>query len=145
MAHTEHEIMQFLARVPLFRGLKEKQLKTLTHRMKEIEYKAGDTIVEQATMGVGLFIIGRGTAEVIRLHGDGSRIVIDTLEVYDFFGELSLLDEAPRAASVIARTEMICLVLSKLDLMDELRSDAEIGIEMLKTLAHRFRQMLVKM
>lgn len=145
MAHTEAEIVQFLAKVPLFRGLKERQLKRIAGQMRERDYRAGEVIVEQAKMGIGLFIIGRGQAQVIRTHGDGTVVKLDELNVFDFFGELSLLDEEPRAASVVAVTDMICLVLSRLDMMDILKEEPDIAIEMLKTMANRFRRLLHQM
>jgi hypothetical protein len=55
-------------------------------------------IVEQGKMGVGLFIIVKGAVEVVRARSDGTSFVVDKLGPTQFFGELSLLDEAPRTA-----------------------------------------------
>jgi len=136
---------EFLAKVPLFRGLSRHDLERIANRMREREYKAGDNIVEQGAVGIGLFIIVEGSAEVVRTHPDGSRLKLDTVGRYDFFGELSLLEDTPRTASVIALEATHCLALSKLDFLDELESDPVIAIEMLKELAARFRRLVVQL
>lgn len=142
MAATEKEIAEFIGKVPLFRDLKPKHIKQLAHRMRERDYEKGAVIVEQGTMGIGLFIMVSGIARVMRLHGDGSSRDIDTLERYNFFGELSLLDDHVRTASVVADEPTKCLVLAKLDFLDELDDEPEMAVPMLKELAHRFRRII---
>jgi CRP-like cAMP-binding protein len=141
----EAQIVDFLKRVPLFSGLKEKQLKKIAGRFRERTYKNGDVIVEQGKMGIGLFIMVEGAGKVIRTHGDGTVLEIDTVGPTDFFGELSLLDDMPRSASVVATSDVKCVAMTKLDFLDELEADADMAVVMLKTLAHRFRQLLVQM
>lgn len=139
MQEQEH-IIRFLHTVPMFQGLNERQLTRLAKRFKERSYTTGETIVTQGTLGIGLFIIEKGKVEAVREHNDGSKSVVNTLAPTDFFGELSLLDDAPRTASVIAAEDSTCLVLTQLDFMSALQEDAEIPIVMLKELAKRFRR-----
>ena len=141
MAEQEH-ITQFLHTVPMFQGLNERQLNRLAKRFKERSYTKGETIVTQGTLGIGLFIIEKGQVEAVREHSDGSKSTVNTLGSTDFFGELSLLDESPRTASVIAIDDTVCLVLTQLDLMSALQEDADIAIVMLKELAKRFRKLM---
>ncbi|MCS6836788.1 MAG: cyclic nucleotide-binding domain-containing protein [Anaerolineae bacterium] len=142
MATSIDEISRFLAKVPLFRGLKERQLRRIAERMREREFKANEAIVEQGNPGVGLYIVVNGEARVLRRQADGGQLELDRLARTQFFGELSLLDEAPRSASVVADVDMKCLVLNKLDFLDELQQEPEMAIEMLKELAHRFRRII---
>lgn len=142
MAGESDKTTHFLTSVPLFHGLKDRQLKQLAKRMRERHYNKGDVIVEQGKMGVGLFIIVNGSADVVRARPDGTSFVVDKLGPTQFFGELSLLDEAPRTASVVAQEETTCLALTQLDFIDTLHEDAEMAVEMLKELAARFRRAL---
>jgi CRP/FNR family transcriptional regulator, cyclic AMP receptor protein len=139
---TTKDIVEFLAKVPMFSKLKPKQLEQLAARARVRDYEQGSAIVEQGTEGIGLYIMARGIAKVLRVHPDGTSTEIDTLERFDFFGELSLLDEAPRSASIIATEPVKAVVLSKLDFLDELEDDPAMAVVMLKELAHRFRRLV---
>ena len=139
------EKVQFLAQVPLFRKLKQRQLKKLAERIVQRVYNQGDVIVEQHHRGLGLFVIKSGTVKVIRIDSDGDEIELDTLTKGNFFGELAILtdEEVTRAARVQAIEDNTqCLVLPKLDFMDELEKEPEMAIEMLKVLAERFRRII---
>jgi len=138
--------------VPLFQGLGERQLQRLAKRFKERTYAKGEAIVK-GTMGIGLFILESGRADVIYDAADGDRTVVNQLGSTDFFGELSLLDDAPRTASsllddaprtasVVATEDAKCLVLAQLDFMDALREDADIPIVMLREMARRLRRIM---
>jgi CRP-like cAMP-binding protein len=82
---------------------------------------------------------------VIRVQPDGDKQVVNKLGPTDFFGELSLLDESPRTASVIAVDDMKCLILTQLDFMSALHEDSDIPIVMLKEMAKRFRRVMDNM
>jgi CRP/FNR family transcriptional regulator, cyclic AMP receptor protein len=139
---TTKDIIEFFAKVPLFTQLKPKHIKTLAERARIRDYETGDAIVEQGTEGVGLYIMAQGSASVKRIHPNGTSLEIDTLQRFDFFGELSLLDDAPRSASVIADTPVKAVLLTKLDFFEELEDDPHMAIAMLKILAHRFRRIV---
>jgi CRP-like cAMP-binding protein len=139
MAEQEN-ITRFLHTVPMFQGLNERQMTRLAKRFKERTYTQGETIVTQGTLGIGLFIVESGKVDVVREFGDGSKSVVNQLGPTDFFGELSLLDDSPRTASVVATEPTKCIVLTQLDFMSALQEDAEISIVMLKELAKRFRR-----
>ncbi len=132
----------FLQRVPLFAGLSKRHLETLAKRCFERTYAAGDEIVTQDKTGEGMFVVTSGTAEVVRQRKDGSKVVVNKFGPTDFFGELALLDEGVRTATVTARESMQCLALTKWDFLAELRQDPEMAVLILQELARRFRQAL---
>ena len=132
----------FLTKVPLFESLKEKQLARLASRFVARTYDAGTDIVTQGKGGAGLFIVVSGAADVIRVRTDGSKALVNQFGPTDFFGELALLDDEPRTASVVATEETECLVLSQWEFFGALREDAEMSIEVLQQLAKRFRRAL---
>lgn len=137
--------IRFLETVPLFKGLDERQLSRLARRFAERAFATGEAIVSQGTLGIGLFIIASGHADVIRTLANGETVVVNKLSVTDFFGELSLLDESPRTASVIATEPTICLVLTQLDFISVLREDVDIPIAILRVLTRRFRNLMESM
>lgn len=134
--------IRFLETVPLFKGLDDRQLNRLARRFSERAFATGERIVNQGTLGIGLFIIASGHAEAVRELVNGETAVVNQLSATDFFGELSLLDEAPRTASVVATEPTVCLVLTQLDFMAVLREDVDIPIAILKVLARRFRNLM---
>ncbi len=131
-----------LAGVPLFRGLKQRQLERLVQRFVSREYAPGEAVVTQGTGGEGIFIIVSGQTEAVREQLDGSKVVLNTFGPTDFFGELALLDDGLRTASVTATAATQCLVLTRWDFLAALKDDAEMGITVLQELAKRFRRAL---
>jgi CRP-like cAMP-binding protein len=136
------ETAKFLAKVPLFKELKRRQLESLAQTVVTHDYDAGQDIVTQGESGVGLFVIGSGEAEVIHVRTDGSRAVVNVLGETDYFGELALLTEGPRTASVVATEPTQCLVLTRWNFLAALKGDAEMAVAILEEMAWRFRTAL---
>lgn len=133
----------FLHNVPLFQSLNDRQLELLAKRMVERDYAAGQPIVSQGRGGEGFFVLASGKAEAVRERSDGVKVPVNTFGPTDFFGELTLLDDGLRTASVIASEPTKCLVLTRWDFLAALReSDAEMSILILEELAKRFRRAL---
>ena len=135
----QKKTVAFLSRVPLFKGLKKRQLESLAKRFVERDYEAGMSIVTQGKGGEGLFIVVEGHTDVIRVRGDGEKVQVNAFGPEDFFGELALLDDGPRTASVITTEPTTCLVLTRWDFFGALRSDVEMAITILEEMAKRFR------
>jgi len=133
------EIVGFLNRVPLFQGLKKRQLERLAKKFVPREYAAGKAIVTQDKGGEGFFIITSGKADVIRERADGTKVVINTFGPTDFFGEIALLDDGLRTASVVATEATSCLALTRWDFLGVLKEDVDMAIVVLEELAKRFR------
>lgn len=132
--------VQFLSSVPLFQSMNERQLRRIARRFIERKYDKNDHIVTQGHVGVGLFVIVDGHAEVVRENADGTKTTVTTFGPTDFLGELSLIDEAPRVASVVATSAADCLVLSRLDFLAVLEEDHEIAIAIMRELVNRLRK-----
>ena len=133
----------FLQNVPLFHSLNNRQLELLAKRMVEREYGADQPIVTQDKGGEGFFVIVSGKAQAIRQRSDGEKIPVNNFGPTDFFGELALLDDGLRTASVIATEPTKCLVLTRWDFLGALReTDPEMAIVILEQLAKRFRRAL---
>jgi CRP/FNR family cyclic AMP-dependent transcriptional regulator len=129
-----------IGKVPLFKGLKDRQLQRLADRMIERTYGVGDVIVEQGHGGEGFYIVTAGKAEAARMRSDGEKVVVNSFGPTDFFGELALLDDTGvRTASIITTEPTTCLVLTRWDFIATLRQDADMGVYILQELAKRFR------
>jgi CRP/FNR family transcriptional regulator, cyclic AMP receptor protein len=139
---TTAETIRFLQHVPLFQGLNNRQLEKLAERCIQRKYAAGQSMVIQEYNAQGFFVITSGKAEAIRERADGEKIVVNTFGPTDFFGELALLDEGPRTATVIASEATECLALTSWDFLSILKQDADMAVIILQELARRFRMAL---
>ena len=128
------DIPSALKAVPMFASLDSKQLKTVADSGKEISYNSGDTIVEEGTMGVGFYMVIDGKVEVRK----GTR-TLAKLSRGQFFGEMSLIDEEPRSADVVAVQPTRCFTLSTWVFSALIKQHPELVIPMLKELARRLR------
>ena len=124
-------IAEELARVTLFSGLNGRQLRKLAHQVKEREFRPGVTIVEEGTMsGVGFFILADGEAAVTV---DG--VEVTRLGPGDHFGELALLSEDVRTASVTAVTRVRCFVIAFWDFRRFAKENPDVSWKLLQHLA----------
>ena len=133
------EVVSFLQKVPLFQGLKSRQYEKLAKRFVERNYKADEAIVTQGKGGEGFFIVMQGKAEAVRERADGTKVVVNDFGPTDYFGEMALLDEGLRTASVVTTEPTQCLVLVRWDFISVLKDDADMSVSILQELAKRFR------
>jgi CRP-like cAMP-binding protein len=133
------EVVGLLQKVPLFQGLNKRQLETLAKTLVERKYAAGKEIVTQGKGGEGFFLITEGKAEAVRERSDGTKAVVNSFGQFDFFGELALLDDGVRTATVAATQDTTCLVLTSWDFLSIVREDGDMAVAILKELARRFR------
>jgi CRP-like cAMP-binding protein len=134
--------LNILNRIPIFKGLNRRQLETIAKRFVEREYAVGEAIVTQGKGGEGFFIILTGGAEAVLERLDGEKVVLNPLGENDFFGEIALLSESLRAASVITTEPTQCLVLTRWDFLSILKEDADMAVAILQELATRFARFM---
>ena len=125
-----------LRKVPLFSSCDEKQLEFIASRVDEVDIPAGQTLTEKGRSGGDFFVILSGQAEVSRGSAPAT-----TLGPGDYFGEIALLDNGPRTATVIAKSALRCLVLSPGQFQDVLYQDPAIAVKMLHVVVRRLRAM----
>ncbi len=127
--------LQQLAQVPLFAGLKERNLKMLAESLKERSFVAGDTIAAEGKSGVGFFVIAEGEAAV---SVDGQEKA--TLRAGDHFGELALIDDGSRTATVTATTPLRCYAMTSWEFRPLVQENATVAWHLLQNLAKLLRQ-----
>src|SRR3954470_2750455 len=104
-----------------------------------VEYKAGEHIFREGDLGTEMYIINEGKVEILNQVGDEEQ-VLAVLEKGDFFGEMSVLEDLPRAASARAATNVRLLQINGSTFDQLLRSNPEIAVRMMRKLARRLRE-----
>ena len=140
--YDQKQTAEFLAKVPLIQGMNKRQRESLARRFVERQYPADRAIVTQGKGGEGFFIIVTGNALVIRERDDGEKVQVNEFGPADFFGELALLDDGARTASVVTTEPTDCLALTRWDFFGALKDDVDMAIEILQQIAKRFRAAL---
>ena len=130
----EPDALEALRAVPLFAELKKGELKRLLRIMHERTYQPGEVIFREGDPGAGMYIIKKGAVRVVISVPGGERELIKLAD-RQFFGEMALLDDAPRSASAVAveRTELLGFFES--DLEGLIERDAKLGSGILWNLA----------
>lgn len=124
----------FLARVPIFSSCSPEEIAAIEQVTQEQAFQPGQLIVSQGGPGQAFYMILTGRVEIIR---DGNSL--GAYKSGDFFGEMSLLDNAPRSATIRALTGTTCLMLSSWDFMRLLETHPSIAIKLLEVLSRRLR------
>ena len=129
------ELQQQLASVPLLAGLDGRVRKRLAETGKRRTYAAEEAIVTEGSTGTAFYIVLSGRARVER-GGE----VLGQLAEGDFFGELALIEEHPRSASVIATEETECLLFPAWEFTALLEEHPELAVPIMKALIGRIHR-----
>ncbi|MGQ0567918.1 MAG: cyclic nucleotide-binding domain-containing protein [Armatimonadota bacterium] len=127
--------MTYLMHVPIFKDLPARSLESVARSLRERIYEPGATIVRQGDPGLGFFLITEGRVEVSH---DGHRI--RELGSGEFFGEMALMEERPRSATVTARERTRCLQLVRWDFRALLKENPDLAVKMLEVVVQRLRE-----
>jgi CRP-like cAMP-binding protein len=126
--------IELLQQVPLFKSLSRQQLESLAQSLRDRTFTAGSEVTTEGQSGVGFFLIEEGAATV-SVQGEEKR----TLGAGDYFGEMALIDDSPRSATIVADTDLKCWGLTSWEFRPLVESNASIAWAMLQTLAARLR------
>jgi len=132
---TQKGQITLLSTVPLFEALNDRELELLSRRVRRLHAEPGDILVLEGQRGREFFVILSGQAAV--MHDDDT---VATLRTGDWFGELALLANAPRNATVAALTPMELFVLDDSEFSALLRELPQLARKLLAGMARRVRQ-----
>src|SRR6266540_6237557 len=124
------DVVETLGGVPLFQGVKPKELKKLAERMGERTFSEGDAITTEGKSGIGFFVIEDGNATV---SIDGK--IVRTLGPGEYFGEIALIDSGPRSATIVATTDLRCRGMSAWEFKPFVEEHPAVAWSLLETLA----------
>ncbi|WP_150495479.1 cyclic nucleotide-binding domain-containing protein [Roseibium aquae] len=131
--------VEALRRVPLFRGIDETKLRLLAFISDRTRYQKGERLCSQGEEGDSAFIILLGTADVRVDTPEGERTVAQVGE-NSIVGEIAILCDVPRTATLVAATDMDVLIVSKDDFLKLLKEFPDISLEVMRTLALRLER-----
>ena len=126
--------VELLQRVPLFAGLDQKELERLSGSFKERTFPGGETVATEGEGGAGFFVIESGEA-VVKVHGEER----GRLGPGDYFGDIALIDQGDRTASIEAVSDLKTYGLTFWDFRPLVESDARIAWPLLQAMAQRLR------
>jgi CRP-like cAMP-binding protein len=126
--------LELLRRVPLFANLDDHELTEIGRHADEIAVPEGQVLVTQDAVGNSFYVIIEGRADVIR---DGHKLA--ELADGDFLGEMALLEDLPRSATVVTSTPSRVLEMHRRDFSSVLDAAPHLARKMLATMAHRLR------
>jgi putative peptide zinc metalloprotease protein len=132
-------VANFLRRASPLTSLGAEQHRELARRVERLSVPAGETIIRQDDLGNTCYLLQRGSVEVWLAAGDGTERRLAVLQPGALFGEMALLTEAPRSASVRAAERCKLLVLQRADLLAVIRQDRALRDELFRMVHRRAR------
>jgi len=126
--------IDLLKKVPLFAGLDDKELQQIATSMRERRFKSGDTVTQEGAGGVGFFVVQEGEAEV-NVGGESK----GSVGPGDYFGEIALIDEGTRSATITAATDVTAYGMTSWEFKPFVEDHPQVAWALLKTLAQRLR------
>jgi CRP/FNR family transcriptional regulator/CRP/FNR family cyclic AMP-dependent transcriptional regulator len=133
-------LVEYIKNIPLFKHLKDVQLKEIAALCKSARYKKGDVIFYKTDLSTDLYIVNSGRVKAVLADEEGGEIVLAQFEKGAFFGELSLLDGKGRSATIVADGDAELAVLKKDVFLDLLNKDPKMAVELMATLVDRLRK-----
>ena len=126
--------IEALQRVPLFADLNKREVRQIARLFKERHFPEGGTVVQEGSGGAAFYVINSGEATVF-VAGE----YYSTLKPGDYFGEIALIDEGTRMATITANTELVCYGLTHWDFRPLVEENGVIGWKLLQSLAKIYR------
>ena len=126
--------VELLKRVPLFSDLERKELERIAASMKERTFSAGETVTAEGSSGVGFFVIESGNAKVT-IGGQDRR----TLGPGDYFGEVALLNESARTATITADSDLKCYGLTSWEFRPLVETQPSIAWKLLQAMSKTYQ------
>jgi CRP/FNR family cyclic AMP-dependent transcriptional regulator len=129
-----------LRNVPLFAGLDEAQLSVLVHLFARTRFGRSETIIAAGDPTDSLYIVISGRLKVLMRDAQGREVILAILGPGEFFGEMGLLDDSPRSASVVTLEACELLSISKADFKRCLAENFDLSLLVMRGLVKRLRE-----
>ena len=126
--------IKVLQRVPLFADLSRREVQQIARLFKVRRFAAGETVVQEGSGGAAFYVIESGEATVV-IRGKKRA----TLKADDYFGEIALIDEGTRMATITASTDLVCYGLTFWDFRPLVEANGVIGWKLLQRMAKMLR------
>jgi CRP-like cAMP-binding protein len=140
MVASGEDILELLGRVPLFSTLVPEELDRVAEVAVPRQFQASQVVFREGDTSDTCYVIRSGHARAIRAHQDGRSITLAQFGPGDFFGELAMLDEERRSATIETLEEMEAIAILGADMRRLLRQHPEISVKLITTLGRRLRE-----
>lgn len=130
--------LTLLRTIPLFESLADEDLSALASRLREERFEAGTTVFSQGDEGDAMYLIEDGAVDIVAGAGK-QRVTLASLFKQQYFGELSLLDGAPRSAMAVATRATVLLALERDDFVDFIKRRPEAALLIMHEIGERIR------
>jgi CRP/FNR family transcriptional regulator, cyclic AMP receptor protein len=138
----EGTIEEVLSKVPAFTNLAPRELKEVAAIVHKREYRTGEPVFYQGDPGLGMYIVKDGEVSIMIQGKDSNERELAVFSDGDFFGELALLDESPRSANAVCKTECTLIGFFRPDLFELIEKNTTLGIKIVLKLAEIVAQRL---
>ena len=132
--------VEMLRNIPLFAGLPTPRLKLIAYTAEVIHFEPGEVIVQQGDPADAVYIIAEGEAEVWLTALDGHTVRLGSLSRHSLLGEIAVLCNGRRTATVRAKDRVVTLKIAARVFLDLLRQSPEIGMQVMTILAERLER-----
>lgn len=133
-------VEKYIHGVTLFKDITAKYLEQIVADFSILHAAKDEIIIVQEDTSTDLYLILRGKVKVTLLSEEGAEYILTDLLVGDYFGEMSLIDGKPRCATVVAAEDSTFAVLKRETLIEALKRDPILSLDLLSTLVHRLRK-----
>jgi CRP/FNR family transcriptional regulator len=133
-------VAELVAQAPLFAALSQEDRDDIGETARIRTYQRGEFIVREGEMATGCFIIASGRVEVVKGEQSPHPTVLTTLDAGELFGEMAVIDDHPRSASVRALEETECVAIGRVEFLEALQRRPQIAVQMLPVLVRRLRR-----
>ena len=140
MAGSSEKTIELLHHVPLFSTLAEDELAEVAEMAVPTRFAAGEVVFREGDTSNTCYVIRSGHACAIREHPDGRAITLARFGPGDIFGELAMLDDERRSATIKALDDLEALAILSADMRRLLREHPGISVKLISALGHRLRE-----
>jgi CRP-like cAMP-binding protein len=138
-------VEEMLSKIPVFEKLEPKELRQVASIVHRRQYVAGEYVFYQGDPGLGMYVVEKGKVGIVVSGQDGSSKEVTELDNGDFFGEIALLDESPRSASVVVKEESQLIGFFRPDLFEIIEKTPQTGLKIVMKLAEMIGERLRNM
>ena len=130
--------IELLQRIPLFESLEKDDLDALGNKLREVRIESGHNVFAQGDEGDAMYVIQDGAVDIVAGTGK-QKVIVSSLFKQQYFGELSLLDGAPRSATAVANRETRLLALERDDFVTFIKTRPDAALSIMHEVGERMR------
>jgi CRP/FNR family cyclic AMP-dependent transcriptional regulator len=138
-------VEEMLSKIPVFEKLEPKELRQIASIVHHRQYVKDEFVFYQGDPGLGMYVVEKGKVGIVVVGEGGAQKEITEMTNGDFFGEIALLDESPRSASVVVKEDSTLIGFFRPDLFEIIEKTPKTGLKIVVKLAEMIGERLRNM